>query len=92
MSCTDAHRAMSPPSRRFLSDSSPGRGTSISQSRNCGSGGMAKRGIGTALVEMFNLEARAAGALEVWVLNNRSNRAAGACTPWTVGQNRDNVM
>ena len=35
-------------------------------------------GIGTALVERFILEAQNAGAFEVWVLTNRSNRAAMA--------------
>lgn len=37
-----------------------------------------KRGIGRALVEAFIAEARAAGASEVWVLTNQSNRAAMA--------------
>ena len=37
-----------------------------------------RRGIGKALVERFIAEARAARALEVWVLTNRSNPAAMA--------------
>ncbi len=34
------------------------------------------QGIGRALVERFHAEARAAGAYEVWVLTDESNRAA----------------
>lgn len=37
-----------------------------------------KRGIGTALVNRFIREAKRAGASEVWVLTNESNRAAMA--------------
>jgi GNAT superfamily N-acetyltransferase len=40
--------------------------------------GHRKRGIGRALVERFMAEARTAGAFEVWVLSNVSNKAAMA--------------
>jgi ribosomal protein S18 acetylase RimI-like enzyme len=53
-----------------------------------------KRGVGQALGTAFTVEARAAGADEIWVLSNESNRAAlnlyGKCGYRRV--NEDDVM
>jgi GNAT superfamily N-acetyltransferase len=52
------------------------------------------RGIGQALVERFIMEAKAAGAFEVWVLTNQSNQSAMAMYAHCgfQRQNQDDVM